>query len=353
MGNKILPLVLMLAAPLLAAPQKVVFDTDIGNDCDDVMALQMLLEYEKRGLGELLCIAVNKDNPFAPKFARLICEYYGHPGIPVFAINGGFAKADGAFVRATVEAKNPDGSPRFPLKNPDEKFEDSVRGLRRVLAAQPDNSVVYISVGFFTNIERLLKSQPDDISPLGGKELVARKVKYFSIMAGGFVPDDFSGRRGDKVAPEYNVKIDIPSAKYVFENTPANIVLSPFEVGLRLRFPYASVMHDFHNAPENPASFACHTYVYRIFKSTKNTAELDRYAWDLTSVLYAFEPQFFAISQFGDVKVDDKGVTHFAYNPSGKIRYLVLEYNPATGNPHRARDIVNRLVELCKGSPKK
>ena len=351
--NKITAIVLMVSSALFAQPQKVVFDTDMGNDCDDVMALQMLFAYANAGRAELLCVAVNKDNPSAPKFVRLLSEYYGFGSLPVFAIKDGFAKEDGAYLRQTLEAKNPDGSLRFPLRNPEEKFEDSVRGLRRTLAAQPDNSVVYISVGFFTNIERLLKSRPDDISPLAGRELVARKVKYFSIMAGGFAPANFGGRSGGKVYPEYNVKTDIESARYIFENTPVEIVLTPFEVGAALRFPYAVVMRGFHDAANNPATFACDAYVYPIFQKTGNTSELDRYMWDLTAVLYAFEPQFFAISQFGDVALDKHGVTLFKYNPSGKIRYLALEYDMTTGKPFRGRAIVNRCAELCKAAPKK
>ena len=351
--NKILTILTFCFSSIaMAVPQKVIFDTDMGNDCDDVVAFQMLLSYVKSGKADLLCVAINKDNPYAPKFTRLISEFYGFDNLPIFMIKDGFAKEDGHFNRKTLEAKNSDGSLRFPLKNSDEKFEDSIRGLRKTLVAQPDNSVVYISVGFLSNIARLLQSQPDDISPLSGKELVAKKVKYISIMGGSFAPHKFWGSKGDKIKPEYNIKIDPPSSTYVLSNTPVDIVLSPFEVGLYLQFPYAEVMHGFYDAKNNPASFACNAYVYRIFERTKVTAELDRFMWDPSSVLYVFEPHHFGISVAGDVVLDKNAVTIFKPNPKGKIKYLILAWDVVNNRPINQRAIVNRCAELCRFSPK-
>jgi len=337
--------VLIISAfQLFAAPVNVIFDTDMGNDCDDVMAQLMLLSYAKEGKADILCMASNKDNALSPKFLRLICDFYGFKNVPIFAVNNGVAKFDGSFLRATLEAKNADSSARFPLDNPDERFADSVKGLRRVLADAEDSSVVYISVGFFTNLARLAASQPDEISPLSGRELLAKKVRFVSAMAGGFAADHFGGRR-DWVFPEYNVKADLPSARAFLENPPCDVVLSPFEVGLYLRFPYYSVMRDFHNAPDNPASFACDAYVKRLFLASKRTSELDRYMWDLTSVLYAFEPAFFRLSPRGNVELASNGTTVFVPSKGGKIRFLIL---PKGGE----KRIVDRCVELCKLQPR-
>ena len=45
-------------------------------------------------------------------------------------------------------------------------------------------------VGFSTNLARLLESPADRSSPLTGHELVERKVKLLSLMAGAFQPID-------------------------------------------------------------------------------------------------------------------------------------------------------------------
>ena len=80
--------------------------------------------------------------------------------------------------------------------------------LRKTLAAQPDHSVVIAQVGFSTNLARLLDSPADEYSPLTGRELVERKVKLLSLMAGAFQPIE-----GNRRYLEYNVVKDIASAR--------------------------------------------------------------------------------------------------------------------------------------------
>lgn len=76
---------------------------------------------------------------------------------------------------------------RFPHKvESASQAEDAVSVYRPVLNAQPDTSVVVVTVGFFTNLKDLLESGPDADSPLSGKELVAAKVKRLVSMAGYF-----------------------------------------------------------------------------------------------------------------------------------------------------------------------
>ena len=42
-------------------PVKLIFDTDIGNDCDDVLALGMIHSLQSRGECELLAVTITKD----------------------------------------------------------------------------------------------------------------------------------------------------------------------------------------------------------------------------------------------------------------------------------------------------
>jgi inosine-uridine nucleoside N-ribohydrolase len=65
-----------------------------------------------------------------------------------------------------------------------------------------------------------MRSGPDDISSLSGKELIEKKVKEFTIM-GGQYPE---GKR-------YNIKSDPKAAAYVFENLDVPIVFTGWEVG--------------------------------------------------------------------------------------------------------------------------
>ena len=91
----------------------------------------------------------------------------------------------------------------------------------KLLSSQPDNSVTIVTVGFLTNLSNLLKSQPDNDSPLTGKELVRKKVKSLVSMAGRF-PE----------GKEFNVYMDSAASIYVFENWPGEIIFTGFEIGM-------------------------------------------------------------------------------------------------------------------------
>ena len=63
----------------------------------------------------------------------------------------------------------------------------AVEVYRQVLAEAEDHSVVISAIGFATNLADLLRSGPDDKSPLTGLELVGQKVKTV-VWQGGWYP---------------------------------------------------------------------------------------------------------------------------------------------------------------------
>ena len=67
---------LLSVSAAAAAPEKVVFDTDMGNDVDDALALAMLHRYQMQGRAEIAAVLVNKGAPEAPAFCALQNEYY-------------------------------------------------------------------------------------------------------------------------------------------------------------------------------------------------------------------------------------------------------------------------------------
>ena len=183
------------AVPAMAAPLPVIFDTDMGNDIDDALALAMLHAFASRGEVRLLAVTVSKDNPWAAEYVRLVDEYYGRGAIPVGIVHDGKTPEDGHYVRQICERH---GRHPHPAKIP-----DAVQLLRKTLARAQDGSVSMIQVGFSTNLARLLTSGPDRNSTLNGRELVKKKVRSLTVMAGDFAT----------AKPEYNVKIDVPAAR--------------------------------------------------------------------------------------------------------------------------------------------
>lgn len=307
-----------------ADPVPLIFDTDMGNDVDDALALAVIHALQSRGEARLLAVTITKDSKSAGPYVDLVNTFYGRGDIPIGVVRVGPTQNDSSMIRIPAERLNRDGSFVYPHRLTDgASAPDAVSLLRRVLAAEKDGSVVMVQVGFSTNLARLLGSPADAASPLSGAQLVAAKVRLLSAMAGAFP----SGK------PEFNVMTDIPSARKVFQEWPTPVVFSGFEVGKTLLFPAASIEHDFSWVPDHPVADAYRTYMPMPY---------DRPTWDLTSALYAIRPdrQYFALSPAGRVSVDEDGQTHFTPAPEGHHRYLILEES------QKARTL-EALIELA------
>jgi inosine-uridine nucleoside N-ribohydrolase len=299
---------LFAASLVQGAPVKLIFDTDMGNDVDDVMALCMIHTLQSRGAVELLAVTVTKDHPQAAAFVDAVNTFYGRPDVPVGVVRDGATPEPGTF-NLLADAKNEDGSLRYPHDLMSGKDAPEAVGLlRKLLAAEPDNSVVLVQTGFFTNFKRLLESQPDALSPLNGRDLIARKTKLLSIMAGAFQTINWNTRY-----LEYNVVKDIPAAQALAKGWPSPVVWSGFEIGIAAAYPHQSVEQDFGYVKHHPLKEAY--YVYQ-------PPPHDRPTWDPTSLLYAVYPDrgYFTLSPTGTVQVDDDGATVFRPSKDGKGR---------------------------------
>lgn len=74
------------AGPPGGEPVQIIFDTDIGNDVDDVLALSMLHALQSRGACEILGVTVTKPDELAGPFVDVLDTFYGRPGIPIGCI---------------------------------------------------------------------------------------------------------------------------------------------------------------------------------------------------------------------------------------------------------------------------
>src|SRR5690348_10831020 len=279
-------LILCLCAAAAAAPVRLIFDTDMGNDIDDAVALAMIHALESRGEAKLLAVTVTKDNRWAAPFIDVMNTFYGRGGIPIGVVRGGKTPEDSNIIKLPVERRRPDGSFVYPHQLRDGRdAPEAVSVLRSILAKEHDGAVVIVQVGFSTHLARLLDS-PED------RTLVKRKVRLLSMMGGAF-PDG---------KPEFNIKIDIPAAKKLFAGWPAPIVTSGYEVGETILYPAASIEHDYAYVHDHPLAEAYRDYM---------TMPYDRPMWDPTAVLYAVRPDSFSLSPPGRITVDDEGRTHF------------------------------------------
>src|SRR3954471_4503696 len=93
-----LALALLLASTGLAAPVRLIFDTDIGNDVDDVLALGIIHALQSRGACELIAVTVTKDHELAGPFVDAVNTFYGRPAIPIGVVRDGVTREEGKFL---------------------------------------------------------------------------------------------------------------------------------------------------------------------------------------------------------------------------------------------------------------
>lgn len=307
---------------LTAAPVRLIFDTDMGNDVDDAVALAMIHALESRGEAKLLAVTVTKDNRWAAPFIDAMNTFYGRPNIPIGVVRDGKTPEDSNMIRLPAERKRPDGSLVYPHHLADGRDAPEAVGLLRgTLAREADGATVIVQVGFSTNLARLLDSKADGASPLSGRDLVKRKVRLLSLMGGAFPQGE----------PEYNIRTDIPAAKKLFAEWPTPIVASGYEVGNRILYPAASILKDYTYVKDHPLAEAYRDYMKMPY---------DRPMWDPTATLYAVRPDSFSVSAPGVITVDDGGRTHFTADAKGRHRYLIA-------TPEQNAAALRAIIELA------
>jgi inosine-uridine nucleoside N-ribohydrolase len=294
----ILLLVQCTREPVIEIP-KIIFDTDIGPDYDDVGAMAFLHAMADSGRIEILAtVSCNRDSLTVPCI-DVLNTYFGRPGLPV-----GAPKSTGVSMGAfqhwpdSLVAKYP-----HDLKSTADA-PDAVSVYRRILNSQPDTSVTIVTVGFFTNLADLLQSQPDSLSPLNGTDLVAKKVKKLVSMAGWF-PE----------GSEFNVHMDSTASVYVFSHWPTPVILTGFGIGREIHTGLRLIKMK----GDNPVKD-----VFRISIPLAAEDSLGRMSWDETAVLigvYGLKGFFEPVR--GTMTVNADGSNSWINDPNGKHIYVV------------------------------
>lgn len=279
-----------------------ILDTDIGPDCDDAAALALAVLYARKHGRRLLAVTHCTSSPWGVGAIRRILKWYGVEDIPI-----GTLKDEGFLVGPQYERYNRALAEDVAMT--EREAEDSVRLCRRLLAQQMDGSVEIIGVGPMRNLAKLLASVGDVSSPLSGRELIRRKVARLTLMAGNFEPGC--------AAAEWNVEMDVASARYVADEWPGEMVYCGWEVGAQvvaLREPCGL-------PAENPVRMA-----YQLYSNGAG-----RSSWDLCTVQWAMEgdSENYTVSAAGQIDVDAHGITRWQPRENGKHRYLKLRASPA------------------------
>ncbi len=205
---------LLFVAINTPAQVKLIFDTDFGGDADDLGALAMLHGFVKKGECEMLAIMLWTNEKYAVPAIDALNRYYGHPEIPIGVRSGG------TYVSETTHNKIL--ADNFPYNLTYEDVPSTTELYRKILAENPDSSIVLVTVGPLLNIKLLLESEPCEYSHLTGKELLHRKVKEMVVMGGQYPSGEW----------EWNFNGGMPGvSKFVFDNITLPVVFVGYEVG--------------------------------------------------------------------------------------------------------------------------
>ena len=287
--------------------KRIILDTDIGVDCDDAVALAILLNMHRRAEIRIECVTASSTREGATAAVSAIASYYG------------VALQIGAMSLPALEcdAANHYGKALKEFYGTEDSKNDAVLLLRKALAGQ-NEKVTIITIGPLSNMERLLKSAPDDISELSGYELVREKVGEIYSMGGSFIQNYRFLKMDSDVFPEWNLLQDIAAARYFVENCPVEITFVPWEAG-------AYVLTRM-GRNDNPVWYSMQKYA-ESENFPLETEVFTRPSWDPVTCICATEGyhEYYDRSEGGKITIEESGVTLFENIEGGKHHIILLK----------------------------
>jgi hypothetical protein len=284
------------------AVERLIFDTDLGADCDDAGTFAMMHALADRGEIEILAVGIVNGHRNAVPAADAINTWFGRPDLPIGTIKKGEPFNTDRYL-ARIKA--------HPHDLTKEAAPDVVPLYRRVLAAQPDRSVTLVAVGPATNISHLLNSEPDEHSPLNGIELMRRKIKFYAACGngGGGLPNGPAG---------WNYQQDVNAARDELAKLPTEFP-TVFAGGSGTKIKVGSCYEK-----TDAAHIIRQCYEGYFGRSTN----LGRPTWDQLRLLYAARPAIreqFTLSAPGDIAIDEKKVLTWTPRPNRNRAYAYVK----------------------------
>lgn len=253
----------------------IIFDTDIGSDCDDAGALAVLHALADAGEVRILGVVFSSGrNRFGSGACDAINTYYGRGDLPL----GQYRGTDVGDPRETYTEHIARDTRRFHHDVVNQSA-DLVATYCDLLRAQPEKSVTIVTVGHPHGLVHVLRDPQ-------GAELVKQKVERWVAMGLGGWNFEQMGMAA------YSAEL--------FANWPTDVYVSPsgedVVTGHRL-LPQTPV--------DNPVREA-----YRLWN---DALVKGRSSWDQVAVLAVARPQLFQVEHTGRLERADDG--RYSWNP--------------------------------------
>ena len=293
--------------------KNMIVDTDLGCDCDDAAAIAILSAFHKNRQVNILCMTHSIDDEQGVRCIDYINRYYGND------FDLGIAKSSKIDKQKYM--------PRFVYKLADEydktkEIHDALTLTKQKLKSVEDRSVSMVYIGQLNNLAELIKD-------CEGYQLLRQKVEKIVIMAGNFSQQgEYFTHKNMNFKAEFNIEMDIESAKTVVEKLELPLYFVDFNQGANVITGSCLIKHENHPVSK----------IYKLFGVEK------RESWDLVAVLYAiFEGgAMFSCSDSGMVSIDDNGRTVFTIG-GGNHHILTLNMEKAI-----TEQIENILQGICE-----
>lgn len=271
--------------------KKIFLDTDFGPDCDDVGALCLLHALCGRGEAEFIGATHCTSSPYGLPAISAVNRYMGRE-VPLGTYKGpDFLRDAQVYTRSLAERYPNEYLGGRQQRDGREVFAD-------VMREQPDGEVTFVAIGPLNMLYELLNDREC-------YDLIERKVGRMITMSGRF--DD---------RPEWNIEMDLRSARDVYARWPGEIIMCPYECGEHV---LTGACLD--AWPEHPAGLA-------YWLHTGGT--MLRPSWDLAAVYFAARgtDDLYALSSRGNVEISEGGVTTFTEDVRGRVRYMMMSQPP-------------------------
>ncbi|KAF2753554.1 inosine-uridine nucleoside n-ribohydrolase [Pseudovirgaria hyperparasitica] len=250
----------------------IIMDIDIMGGIDDVGALAVANVFHNCGLATIRGIAINTSSKYGSLATSCINTYFGNGDIPIAAMKP--LTNDTYFDRYTFV--NGEYASKIAYNYPRALDDaghtpDPVQMYRRILGSAEDGSITVVSLGYFDNLATLISSTPDEFSPLGGRDLIRRKVSELVVMGG-----EYPTSNTIHFTYEFNFGGKTPQATQAVVNFwPGRITFSGYTPGLNVISGPSPALAP----PKSPVLAGYEWYVGRGGASTSS--------WDGLTMLYA------------------------------------------------------------------
>jgi inosine-uridine nucleoside N-ribohydrolase len=267
-----------------SGPQKVIFDTDIGDDIDDAFALGLLLSSpEVQVLGVTTAYG---DTDLRARLAERYLRSVGKSDIPVAA--GPRTPTKSAFTQA-----------RWAKRYPERQWPDAIEFTLNEIRKYP-GQITLISVSPFSNVGALIDRDPATF----------RKLKRVVIMGGSIRRGygDLGYRPAHGPEPEYNILMDVPAAKKLFTSGVPLYVMPLDSTQLKLDETRRNVIFSESKPLTDTLALLYHDWT----ASTQNPTPT---LFDAMAAAYALRPDLCPTTPM-HIVVDDKGFTREEPGPA-------------------------------------